>query len=173
MAADTSRYRKQPAEVTVDARGRRLMSRRLRPPPQVHGAFTHTVADGDRLDRLAWAYYHQPRRWWRICDANPAFLDPQDLLGGGPIVTDRFPLRVLGDGDPPWAPLLAALRALVGVEDALLADADDALLITYNQRNLRAADLADAIGAAGFAIGQPRRQGRAGKPISIPPDGAE
>ena len=40
----------------------------------------HTVAAGDRLDRLARHYYNDDRLWWRIVDANPEIFYGGDLL---------------------------------------------------------------------------------------------
>ena len=81
-----------------------MASKTLRLLPQVSGTFRHTVEDVDRLDHLAYKYYQQPRKWWRISDANPEFLSPQALLGKEPIVTDRFPVTF--DGRP--APVVRA-----------------------------------------------------------------
>jgi hypothetical protein len=165
-----SRYRKLSDEVTVDVSGRRLESKSLRLLPQVTGTFLHTIEDGDRLDHLAYKYYTQPRKWWRICDANPDFMSPQELLGKVPVVTERFPLTFSGAGGAPWATLLAHIARLVGVEDIRLADDEASVLITYNQMNIRATDLADAIEMAGFAVEQSQSIGRTGKQIVIPPD---
>jgi hypothetical protein len=96
MFASFSRYRKLPDVVTTDAKGRTLASKALRRLPSVSGTFQHTVADGDRLDHLTFKYYQQPTKWWRISDANPVFLSPQDLLGKEPVVTDRFPVTFNG-----------------------------------------------------------------------------
>ena len=85
--------------------------------PQVSGTFRHTVEEVDRLDHLAFKYYQQPRKWWRISDANPEFMSPQALLGKEPIVTDRFPLTF--DGNSDAAAVVALVRGLtegVGVE---------------------------------------------------------
>jgi nucleoid-associated protein YgaU len=58
--------------------GRRVFeggrSRVIGPAP---GVVEHTVQSGDRLDLLARHYYNDDRLWWRIVDANPAF-----VLGG-------------------------------------------------------------------------------------------
>ncbi|ATB39030.1 hypothetical protein CYFUS_004469 [Cystobacter fuscus] len=43
------------------------------------GVLEHMVRSGDRLDLLARHYYNDPRLWWRIVDANPAFLYGGDL----------------------------------------------------------------------------------------------
>ena len=91
MFSRISRYHTLPDIVTTDAEGRTFASKTLRPLPQVSGTFRHTVEDADRLDQLAYKYYREPRKWWRMSDANPEFLSPQALLGKEPIVTDRFP----------------------------------------------------------------------------------
>lgn len=126
MFSKISRYRKLPDEVTVDADGFSFQSKSLRLTPDVDGTFQHTVEEIDRLDHLGYKYYKQPRKWWRICDANPEFLSPQAMLGKEPIVTGEFPVE-FGGGDPPYAVILAAVRNLVGVENALLG-AEDAIL---------------------------------------------
>ena len=92
MFSRISRYQKLPDMVTTDSQGRTLPSKTVRLLPQVLGTFRHTVEEVDRLDHLAFKYYQQPQKWWRIVDANPEFLSPQALLGKEPIVTDRFPL---------------------------------------------------------------------------------
>jgi hypothetical protein len=170
MFSKISRYRRQPDEVTVDVNGRRLESKSLRLLPEVAGTFLHTVEDVDRLDHLAYKYYKQPRKWWRICDANPEFMSPQALLGKDAIVTQRFPLTFSGTGSAPWAVLLAGISGLVGVEDIRLADDEASVVVTYNQMSIRAADLAGALEAAGFTVQQPQSIGRTGKQIVIPPD---
>ena len=115
MFSRISRYRTLPDIVTTDAEGRTLVSKTLRPLPEAPGTFRHTVADADRLDHLAYKYYRQPSRWWRLSDANPEFLSPQALLGKEPIITDRFPLEFDG-AQPPWAALVQKLTQHVGVE---------------------------------------------------------
>ena len=90
MFSKISRYRKLPDVVTIDVQGRRLESKSLRLLPEVTGIFLHTVESGDRLDHLAYKYYKQPRKWWRICDANPEFPSPQALLGKESIVIDSI-----------------------------------------------------------------------------------
>lgn len=42
----------------------------------------HLICAGDRLDLLARHYYGDDRLWWRIVDANPAFLLGDDLVSG-------------------------------------------------------------------------------------------
>ena len=126
MFSKISRYRKLPDVVTTDVQGRSLQSKTLRLLPEVSGDFLHTVEEVDRLDHLAYKYYRQPRKWWRICDANPAFMSPQVLLGKEPQVVARFPIVWEGPM-PPWPVLLRALAATVGVEDARMGTSDQPL----------------------------------------------
>ena len=45
------------------------------------GVIEHEVRSSDRLDQLARHYYNDDRLWWRIVDANPAFVFGLDMLG--------------------------------------------------------------------------------------------
>ena len=186
-----SRYHTLPDIVTTDARGRTLLSKTLRPLPPAPGTFRHTVEDADRLDHLAYKYYRQPTKWWRLSDANPEFLSPQALLGKEPIVTARFPLEFDG-AQPPWAALVQKLTQHVGVEKVEVVEEihltpkaqtvgrrrvilnveqfERAILVTYNQLNTNAGDLAGIIAAAGFTLRAPERLGRVGRQIIIPRD---
>ena len=149
------------------------------------------MEDADRLDHLAYKYYQQPRKWWRLSDANPEFLSPLALLGKEPIVTDRFPVTFDG-AQPPWAALVQNLTQHVGVEEVKVVEEihlapkaqtvggrsvtlhveqfERAILVTYNQLNMSARDLAGIITASGFAVRPPERLGRVGKQIIIPRD---
>lgn len=123
MFTKISRYRKIPDIVTTDAKGRALESKSLRLLPEVSGTFLHTVEEVDRLDHLAYKYYKQPRKWWRICDANPEFMSPQALLGKEPTVMDRFPVTFNGNGSqPPWGDLVRNLSEKVGVMDVKVVE---------------------------------------------------
>ena len=186
-----SRYRTLPDIVTTDAERRTLVSKTLRPLPEAPGTFRHTVADADRLDHLAYKYYRQPTKWWRLSDANPEFLSPQALLGKDPIVTARFPLEFEGD-QPPWAGLVRNLTQHVGVEQVKVVEKIDyaleermigrrrvslhverferAIIVTYNQLNTSDGDLAGIITASGFAVRPWETLSRVGKQIIIPRD---
>ena len=88
MFARGSRYETVPDAVHVDAAGREVPYKLLRPfPPLPPTVQTHLVADGDRLDLLAHRYLGDSELFWRICDANGA-LRPEELT--------REPGRVLG-----------------------------------------------------------------------------
>jgi hypothetical protein len=166
MFSKLSRYRRVPDIAVVDSRGRVVAAKDMRPLPTVTGTFTHTVDSGDRLDQLAFTYYGQPLQYWHVCDANPDFLSPFALLGQETLVLTRFPVAV-ASGTPPWAALLAALTATVGVEQ--VAVADDAVSVTYNRTNLDVTAVIDVIRSAGFSVGQPVDSGQLGQPITIPP----
>jgi hypothetical protein len=193
MFSRISRYQKLPDMVTTDAQGRTLPSKTLRLLPQVSGTFRHTVEEVDRLDHLAFKYYQQPRKWWRISDANPEFMSPQALLGKEPIVTDRFPLTFDGNGtQPPWSTLVRNLTEGVGVEAVKVLEEirlvpqahpvgeqtftvyveqfELAVEVTYNQMSVSAGDLASIMADLGFVVSQPERIGRGGKQIIIPRD---
>jgi hypothetical protein len=191
MFSRISRYRTLPDIVTTDAKGRTLVSKTLRPVAQAPGTFRHILEDADRLDHLAYKYYQQPLKWWRISDANPEFLSPLSLLGKEPVVTDRFPV-IFDRAQAPWAVLVQNLTKQIGVEEVRVVEDihvapkaqtiggqsvtlhleqfDRALLLTYNQLNTSRRDLAGIITAAGFVAGPPERLGRIGKQIIIPRD---
>lgn len=191
MFSKLSRYRKLSNIVTVDVRGRELESKILRLLPEVSGDFSHTMEARDRLDHLAYKYYKQPVKWWRICDANPEFMSPQALLGKEPVVTSQFSLSFDGMS-PPWAALQRALSEKIGVESWQIVEEvqlvrelrsvngqqvtvnaehyNRAVIVTYNRMNVTAGELADSMADAGFEAGQPEHIGRTGKKITIPKD---
>lgn len=192
MFSRGSRYRNQDDVSSVDAAGRTQRSKALRRVAPVEGRFRHTLSDGDRADQLAYRYYRQPRKWWRICDANPEFLSPQALLGKEASTTARFPVEA--GGTPPWAEMLAALESRLGVEAARLEEQwslaaetrvldgqevsvnaerlERTIVVTYNRLNTDAAELAAVIAGFGLEVGEPQPVGRTGKVIVIPPDNA-
>jgi hypothetical protein len=82
MINRTSRYRKTPTLTQVDASGASIELLDLRVIPKTTGIYRLTPTDSDRLDHLAWRFYRDPTRFWRICDASD-FLDPLDVLAAG------------------------------------------------------------------------------------------
>jgi hypothetical protein len=191
MFAPFSRYRKLPDVVTTDAKGRTLASKALRRLPSVSGTFQHTIEDGDRLDHVAYTYYRQPTRWWRISDANPAFLSPQALFGKEPLVIDRFPVTFNGP-QPPWAALTRSLNEHAGIAKVTIVETvqlvpelrkvgnqtvtvqaerfERAVVVTYNQLNLMTSTIRSLMTTAGFVVGLPESQTRVGQQITIPQD---
>jgi hypothetical protein len=181
MFAKTSRY----------ARGRTRLTTDLRQPPALSGNFQHTLADSDRLDHLAFKYYKQPTKWWRICDANPDFMSPQGLLGAEPVDTARWSLD-FASPIPPWTELVRRLMDQVGIDDVQVVEDIEllpeqqvvggqtvtvnvehyqrAVVVSYNRMNLGADQISAIIETLGFAVGTPQRIGRVGKLVLIPPD---
>ena len=192
MFSRISRYRNIPDVIVDDARRRTLASKRLRLLPEVTGTFQHTVEEGDRLDHLGVRYYQQPRKWWRICDANPEFLSPLELVGTGPLVTVRFAGAVPSSAQPPWAAVTSALAAEAGVERFRFVDEVQlspepqtiggqqvtvhverhtfAVVVTYNRLVVTTAELAALLATAGFQPAQPEVIGQVGRRITVPPD---
>jgi hypothetical protein len=191
MFSPVSRYYSLPDIVTTDASGRTLASKTLRTLPHVSGTVRHTVEHGERLDHLAFRYYRQPRKWWRVLDANPELRSPHALLGKEPVVTDRFAVT-FNSPQPPWPALVQRLMQTVGVEEVRLSEeiaqvseertiggrkltvqverAEPAILVTYNQLNVSANDLMRLVTDAGFAARPPERLGIVGRQIVIPRD---
>ena len=189
MFSTGSRYRKVPDVAVPDASGRVLPAKGARPLPEVTGTFTHTVVSGDRLDQLAFTYYGRPLDYWHICDANPSFLSPLDLLGTEPVGTTLFPVTK-PDIDPPWSTLLAALNGTVGVErvtveetvtplperqtvngqqvDVVVERHHRSVAVTHNRIIAGVQAVATVFEKAGFAVGPPVETGGLGRPIIIP-----
>lgn len=175
MYSKLSRYHALAEVHAVDAAGTKAVSTSLRPLPATTGELRHAVEAADRLDHLAYKYYRQPVRWWRICDANPDHLSPLALLGKEPLVTARFPLAHDDSlGEAPWPALLRRLDA-TGVHDVRVEDrigettVERAAVVVYNRLEVTPEELADAMAAAGFEVGPPQPLGRVGKEIEIPP----
>jgi hypothetical protein len=172
MLAKESRYAGLPDVVEQDPRNpkRTVAAKDLRLLPQVSGEFKHTLVEGERLDHLAAKYYRDPRRWWRICDANPEFLSPLELVGAGPLRTLRVSLNSRAGLDE----LVTGLDAAVGVVRFRFLDdpGSDAggVEVTYNRVLMAPATLLELLGSARDPTGEPRSIGRAGKQITIPPD---
>lgn len=191
MFSKNSRYRNLPDVVTLDAHGRSVESKALRLLPEVTGTFLHTLAEGERLDHLAYKYYREPTQWWRICDAEAAIASPRALLGSEPVVTYRFPLGTGGAGDrPPWSDLLREVGGLVGVEDVAAAEEpappavvdetgegdpvyesrfERALAVRFNRLSVTLAEVAERIATVVTTAAAPAELGRVGKQIAIPP----
>ena len=191
MFSKNSRYSIVPDTVASDLQGRMLAAKELRSLPHVTGNFHHIIKDGDRLDQLSYKYYGQPLQWWNICDANPQFLSPLEMLGQEVIAKALFPITVTGGGNPPWDALLRELRGLLGVEDVQVVEdveivSDDRVVsgknitvfvdhyirqvcVTYNQLNVTLEKLATQIVSAGFTPEDPVKLGQLGQEIIIPP----
>jgi hypothetical protein len=77
----TSRYSGTEVAFLTDASGREIayLRRRILPDPDRLALLTeHVVTEGERLDRIAYAYLGDPEQFWRICDGNRV-LRPDEL----------------------------------------------------------------------------------------------
>lgn len=77
-----SRYKATPLLIVGDGHGGMQPLLDLRETPTTTGVLQVTPTDSDRLDLLAWSFYRDPTRFWRICDASTQ-LDPFDVLAPG------------------------------------------------------------------------------------------
>jgi hypothetical protein len=117
MFSKGSRYEKLPDIITTDATGSPIPSKSLRLNAKADGKVLHTIDDGDRLDHLAYKYYKQPGKWWRICDANPGFMFPQSMIGKNSMETIRFWLGLNNEQKDNLYELVKDLKDLNGVDD--------------------------------------------------------
>ena len=78
MFTQRSRYIAVADAVYQGADGHAVKYKVLRVTPDTQALQTHTVAEGDRLDLIAFQQYGDPEQFWRICDGNHA-LRPDDL----------------------------------------------------------------------------------------------
>jgi hypothetical protein len=199
MATRYSRYREPPVALAADARGRTPATTPFRALPEVAGTFRHVVAEGERLDQIAFRYYEEPTVWWRICDANPQFVSPLALLGQDSVGAARFRLRGKATEPPPdWAMVKRALTGIVGVEYVAVDEDMEyvtvkrtvnvpplgprtvpvveehfrrSLVVRFNRTATSAHDLYTAITAAGVNVDSPADTGQLGRQIVIPPPG--
>ena len=80
MLRKGSRYEKSKLfEVGADGRTP-FGGLRPRSIQRTDGVVEHRIRQSDRLDLLARHYYNNDRLWWRIVDANPAFLYGGDMV---------------------------------------------------------------------------------------------
>jgi len=86
MFFDGSRYLRV-KDMSVEAPdGTARTIKRVRPLARLREALTYKVKEGDRLDLLAFTFFHSSRRWWTIADANPHVLHPDELLKPGTVL---------------------------------------------------------------------------------------
>ncbi len=65
-----SRYENVGDAQFTDAQGRVIRYKKIRFIPDTPARFNHLVSQSDRLDLLAFRYYRDPLKFWRIADAN-------------------------------------------------------------------------------------------------------
>ena len=154
MFAKGSRYRNLPRSATVNAQGEYLMGATVRLIPTTPGQFLHTVRDRERLDLLGYKYYSDASRWWQICDANPQFRFPNDLLDRAPMAEAELVL-VHGDAAARYSAMLNALAALGQVTAPAAGLPGDfvacAVIVEYAAAATRA-QILSAIAANGFHL---------------------
>ena len=72
------------------------LRRRFVPPPSTFSVLQqHTVAQGERLDNLAWEFLGDPLLFWRLCDANGA-MRPEELEVAGRALAITLPQGIPG-----------------------------------------------------------------------------
>lgn len=74
-----SRYIGVEEATLTTADGREIRYKKTRFIPPTPGRFGHVVDESERLDHIAWRYYRDAERFWRVCDAN-TILWPDDLV---------------------------------------------------------------------------------------------
>lgn len=79
MIDKRSRYRSTPLLEFPDGNGATVRLLDIRSIPATDAVLRFTPTDSDRLDLLAYRYYRDPTRFWRICDAT-SHLDPFDVV---------------------------------------------------------------------------------------------
>ncbi len=79
MIFKNSRYQAVKTVQIADSNGQLISYMKIRFIPATTAMLTHLVSQGERLDHLAFRYYADAERFWRICDANQAMW-PADLL---------------------------------------------------------------------------------------------
>ena len=65
-----SRYEKVDTTALTDELGREHRYKKVRFIPETTPRYGYAVAAEDRLDNIAFEVFHDPQRFWRICDAN-------------------------------------------------------------------------------------------------------
>ena len=83
MFSPGSRYERVPVAVHVDRSGKERPYVLLRTfPPAAPTQQQHEVAEHERLDLIAFAFFGDAEQFWRICDANRT-LEPESLEAVG------------------------------------------------------------------------------------------
>jgi hypothetical protein len=82
-----SRYEKVATATYTDPSGRQIQYKLVRLIPPTPAEMGHQVAPLERLDQIAYRYYRDPERFWRICDANVALWPPDLVAESGRIIS--------------------------------------------------------------------------------------
>jgi hypothetical protein len=59
-------------EHEITGNSRVIRYKKIRFIPETEPQRGHAIQQGERLDHIAYQYYRDPERFWRICDANRA-----------------------------------------------------------------------------------------------------
>ena len=81
-----SRYVKVPDHEIGDSDNRVIRYKGIRIIGDVRSFRVHMLREDERLDRLAFQYYRDPERFWRICDANEVMWPDELLLQTGQLI---------------------------------------------------------------------------------------
>jgi hypothetical protein len=187
MFSRKSRYKNSKVVIDKDRHGHHVKTAAIRLLPEVEGNFRHTLEEDERLDHLAYKYYKEPVKWWRICDANPHFLSPPALLGKEPFVTARFTVSYKNEDSkepPPWYKLIKILSGKIDVKRVFLQEEDPRapvpgnnkriVTLVYNRLTIDIdALLSEVEELSGFQAQLLQTVTRVGKQIVIPPHTVE
>lgn len=175
-----SRYKDLPEIHTVNTEGRAIRSKTMRWIPDTPGAFLHTVNESERLDLLAYKYYGNPKKWWLICDANPQFAFPPDVLDRSPFVQEAFCIdhTITWPIDPAHGSnillqlpiLIKELKNRRGIHKVLADMFQPSLEVTYNQKEIKQEEIIEIINSNGFNLQGIIKGERIGQKIIIPPN---
>lgn len=81
-----SRYEGVATTSLVDERRREIRYKVVRIIPESIPRFGYAVTAAERLDTIAFEVFHDPERFWRICDANRATWPPELTSRPGRII---------------------------------------------------------------------------------------
>lgn len=190
MFLKTSRYYRLDDLTVTGKFGEKIAGKSIRLLPQVQGLLEHPIEDSDRLDHLAYKYYKESRKWWRICDANEN-ASPLELLGKTPMVTHRFEIQ--GEDENaffPWNHFIGVLDDVIGIDavipdeqvslvqvsravgqDSVLVEAERfsrAVLVRHNRENVTAEQLQSLWEDQGYVLNTPETIRVTGKTLMIP-----
>jgi hypothetical protein len=74
MFFNGSRYEKVGDAQIIDPQGRVIHYKKIRLVPDTPARFNHLVSQPERLDLIAYHYYRDPLKFWRIADANDVMI---------------------------------------------------------------------------------------------------
>lgn len=79
MLSKGSRYEKVENYKFRRRDGSEVLIKKKRRIPEPRGKLIHIVLEGDRTDLLAYRYYEDPLKFWKLADGNSE-MNPEDLL---------------------------------------------------------------------------------------------